>query len=232
MVVNEEFHDDPLTALVAPPRPYAGNRDFFVFVDAGKEGLKRHAVTGFYEEALGSFFETPARSPAGGRRPWPPSGSSYQPKTIALSIGGSRGVTRSLTRSSYDFLAEAMGPEAQGPLRVAPSRSSTSTPTPAFRRRWRHYRQMVELTAELARRALSSEVIRPGKTTVGDVRRWLYDRAWDAGGEPLVPARPPGAAEGNGAGDLAGLPGHRRREGGDAARATWSTSTSASPSWG
>ena len=40
---------------------------------------------------------------------------------------------------------------------------------------------MVELTASLARRALSSEVIRPGKTRVGDVRRWLFDRAWDLG---------------------------------------------------
>ena len=38
IVVNEEFHDDPLTAYIAPPRPYAGNRDFFVFVDAGEPG--------------------------------------------------------------------------------------------------------------------------------------------------------------------------------------------------
>jgi len=48
IVVNEEFHDDPLTQFVAPPRPYAGNRDLFVFVDAGPAGLKRHAVTGFW----------------------------------------------------------------------------------------------------------------------------------------------------------------------------------------
>src|SRR5690242_12003999 len=33
IVVNEEFHDDPLTQYVAPPRPYAGGRDFFVFID-------------------------------------------------------------------------------------------------------------------------------------------------------------------------------------------------------
>src|SRR5512134_1315557 len=40
IVVNEEFHEDPLTPFVAPPRPYAGRRDFFVFVDAGEEGLR------------------------------------------------------------------------------------------------------------------------------------------------------------------------------------------------
>ena len=38
IVVNEEFHDDPLTEFVAPPRPYCGNRDIFVFVDAGEAG--------------------------------------------------------------------------------------------------------------------------------------------------------------------------------------------------
>jgi len=33
----------------------------------------------------------------------------------------------------------------------------------------------VALTESLTKRALSSEVITPGKTTVGEVRRWLYD---------------------------------------------------------
>jgi Xaa-Pro aminopeptidase len=104
----------------------------------------------------------------------------YRPRTIALSIDGKRGVTRSLTRSSYDFLAEAMGPEARS--RFVPAAelieeySDTRLPEEAA-----VYRKMVELTATLARRALSSEVIRPGTTTVGDVRRWLFDRAWDLG---------------------------------------------------
>src|ERR1700722_3532932 len=49
IVVNEEFHDDPLTQYVAPPRPYAGNRDFFVFIDTGDKGLRKVALTGFAE---------------------------------------------------------------------------------------------------------------------------------------------------------------------------------------
>jgi len=179
IVVNEEFHDDPLTEFVAPPRPYAGNRDLFVFVDAGPAGLKRHAVTGFWEEALSRYFETD-RDP----KPWDQAMKAlyekYRPKSIALSIDGKRGVTRSLTRSSYDLLAEAMGPEARS--RFVPAAelieeySDTRLPEEAA-----VYRKMVELTASLARRALSSEVIRPGTTTVGDVRRWLFDRAWDLG---------------------------------------------------
>ena len=177
IVVNEEFHDDPLTEFVAPPRPYAGNRDLFVFVDAGPEGLKRYAVTGFWEEALSRYFETD-RDP----KPWGEAMKAlyarYRPRTIALSIDGKRGVTRSLTRSSYDFLAEAMGPEAKtrfvpaGPLIEEYSDTRLPEEAPVYRR-------MVELTEMLARRALSSEVIRPGTTRVGDVRRWLFDRAWD-----------------------------------------------------
>jgi hypothetical protein len=46
IVVNEEFHNDPLTEYVAPPRVYTGGRDIFVFVDAGDAGLKKIAVTG------------------------------------------------------------------------------------------------------------------------------------------------------------------------------------------
>ena len=59
IVANEEFHDDPLTALVAPPRPYAGNRDFFIFADEGERGLRKYAVMGYSEESVAAFFESP-----------------------------------------------------------------------------------------------------------------------------------------------------------------------------
>ncbi|HZJ55998.1 MAG TPA: Xaa-Pro aminopeptidase [Myxococcaceae bacterium] len=179
IVVNEEFHDDPLTQFVAPPRPYAGNRDLFVFVDAGPAGLARHAVTGFWEEALSRYFETD-RDP----KPWDQAMKAlyekYRPRTIALSIDGKRGVTRSLTKTTHDALAEAMGPEAKarfvpaGPLIEEYSDTRLPEEAPVYRR-------MVELTEALARRALSAEVIRPGTTRVGDVRRWLFDRAWGLG---------------------------------------------------
>src|SRR5690349_7406736 len=33
IVTNEEFHSDPVTPHIAPPLPYVGRRDFFVFAD-------------------------------------------------------------------------------------------------------------------------------------------------------------------------------------------------------
>src|SRR5215813_644248 len=157
IVVNEEFHDDPLTQFVAPPRPYAGNRDLFVFVDAGPAGLKRHAVTGFWEETLSRYFQTD-RDPKKWNEAMKALWEKYRPKTIALSIDGHHGVTRSLTRASYDALAEAMGPEAKA--RFIPAEplieeySDTRLPEEA-----EVYGRMVDLTASLTRRALSSEVI-------------------------------------------------------------------------
>ena len=58
IIVNEEFHDDPLTQYIAPPRPYAGNRDVFVFIDTGDKGLRKLALTGYSEENLQRFFES------------------------------------------------------------------------------------------------------------------------------------------------------------------------------
>jgi Xaa-Pro dipeptidase len=44
IVTNEEFHADPVTAHIAPPLPYVGRRDFFIFADRGGNKLDRVAV--------------------------------------------------------------------------------------------------------------------------------------------------------------------------------------------
>ena len=180
IVVNEEFHDDPVVQQVAPPRPYTGNRDIFVFVDAGAEGLKKFAITGYTEENLARFFEaaTTEPLPAGPtlRRLW----ERYQPRTIALSIGGGRGQTRALGHDAYLFLAEAMGPDAAARFTSA-QRLTTEYLDTRLPEELEHYRAGVAVTEEIVRRALSPEVITPGTTTVGDVRRALYDMLWASG---------------------------------------------------
>jgi Xaa-Pro aminopeptidase len=173
IVVNEEFHDDPLTQYVAPPRPYTGNRDVFVFVDAGEAGLKRHAITGYSEDNLTRFFESPDEPVPAARR-LPALYAEYQPKRIGLNMGGGRGVTRALTHDTYAFLAEAMGAEATARFTSAADLIEEYLDT-RLPEEMPHYVAAVTLTEELARRALSNEVIVPDRTTVGDVRRWIYD---------------------------------------------------------
>jgi Xaa-Pro aminopeptidase len=179
IVVNEEFHDDPLVAAVAPPRPYAGNRDYFVFIDAGEKGLRRVAITGFSEEALTHFFEAPAE-PKPADKLLPELYAQYQPKRIGLGISGRRGVMRTLTYDTYQTLSKILGPEATqrfvGVESLVEDYLDTRLPEEN-----RYYETSVHLTEILARRALSNEVITPGKTTVGEVRRFLYDALWTAG---------------------------------------------------
>jgi len=175
IVVNEEFHDDPLTSLVAPPRPYVGNRDLFAFVDAGERGLRKVAIVGYAEEQLTRFFEAPD-DPKPAKDVLPALVAEHQPKTIALATGGRRGVTRSLTADSRAWLEEILGPETA--KRIVPAadliEEYLDTRLPEERP---VYEGMVAATEALVAHAFSREVITPGVTTIGEVRRWLYDRA-------------------------------------------------------
>ncbi len=172
IVVNEEFHNDPLTEYIAPPRPYTGNRDIFVFIDTGTT-LRKLAITGYAEESVRRFFEAPV-DPKPAAEVLPALYAQYHPKHIGLSLDAKRGVQRSLTHDSYNFLAQTLGPEATTHFVPAADliEEYSDTRLPA---EFDMYKQLVILTDQLTRRAFSNEVITPGKTTIGEVRRWLYD---------------------------------------------------------
>ncbi|SEC05416.1 M24 family metallopeptidase [Terriglobus roseus] len=172
IVVNEEFHNDPLTEYVAPPRPYTGNRDIFVFINTGTD-LRKVAITGYSEDNLKRFFENPD-DPIPAEKLLPQLYAQYKPKRIALAMDAKRGAQRSITHDSYQFLAKAMGPEAEGHFVPAADLIEEYCAT-RIPDEFDTYKLLVGLTDELTKRAFSNEVITPGKTTVGDVRRWLYD---------------------------------------------------------
>lgn len=179
IVVNEEFHDDPLTQFVAPPRPYAGGRDYFVFIDAGNKGLRAVAITGFAEERLRQYFESPIE-PRPASEVLPELYREHQPQRIGLNIHGRRGVQRGLTWDTYNLISEFMGPEATsrfvGAADLIEEYLDTRMPEEHA-----HYTHATHVTEEIVRRALSNEAITPGKTTVGDVRNFLYDQIWKWG---------------------------------------------------
>jgi len=99
IVVNEEFHDDPLTEYIAPARPYTGRRDIYAFVDAGDEGLRKVAAVGYWEETVARFFEAPV-DPEPANVVLRNLYDEHRPATIGLGIGGNRGMTRSLTHDA------------------------------------------------------------------------------------------------------------------------------------
>ena len=180
IVTNEEFHPDPVVPYVAPPIPYQGRRDFFIFSDRGTERLDRIAVVRYPEERLTRFFEVvnpPGRETAAALRKIV---EERKPKAIALNMGGARGATSSLTYDAHKFLGEALGPEyaarfvPAAPLVV--EYMDTRLPEEL-----EHYRTAVHITDILTRRAFSNEVITPGKSTVGDVRWWFLQRVSELG---------------------------------------------------
>jgi Xaa-Pro dipeptidase len=180
IVVNEEFHADPITAYIAPPLPYVGRRDFFVFADRGGDKLDRIAVVRYPEEHIKYFFEVlnpPGREIAPTLRRLV---EERKPKTIALNIGGTRGATNGLTHDSYKFLSAALGPDfASRFVPAAPlivEYLDTRLPEEL-----ETYRTAVAVTDLLTQRAFSNEVITPGKTTVGDVRWWFLQQVNNLG---------------------------------------------------
>src|ERR1043165_1097905 len=180
IVVNEEFHPDPVTAYIAPPVPYVGRRDFFIFADRGGDKLDRLALVRYSEEHLKNFFEVlnpPGRDVTATLRRIV---EERKPKTIALNMGGTRGATNGLTHDAYKYLSETLGQDyasrfvSAAPLIV--EYMDTRLPEEL-----EHYRTAVELTDILTQRAFSNAVITPGKTTVGDVRFWFLQQVNNAG---------------------------------------------------
>lgn len=180
IVTNEEFHADPVTAYIAPPLPYVGRRDFFIFADRGGDKLDRLAIVRYPEEHLKYFFEVlnPPGSDIGAtlRRVV----EERNPNTIAINIEGTRGATDGLTYEAHKFLTAALTPKyasrfvSAAPLIV--EYMDTRLPEEL-----EHYRTAVAVTDVLTQRAFSNEVIIPGKTTAGDVRWWFLQQVNNLG---------------------------------------------------
>jgi Xaa-Pro dipeptidase len=179
IVVNEEFHSDPVTPHITPPIPIVGRRDLFVFIDRG-ERIERVAVLRYAEERLKNHYTIllPARDKFGEELKKLVDGRN--PKTIALNMGGTRGQQSGLTHDGYKFLADALGPENEKKF-VSAADLLTEFFDTRLPEELEHYRTAVLATDVITRRAFSSEVIKPGRTTVGDVRWWMLQQLNDIG---------------------------------------------------
>ncbi|HVF46987.1 MAG TPA: hypothetical protein VNA17_05415, partial [Pyrinomonadaceae bacterium] len=179
IVVNEEFKSDPVTPHIVPPIPIVGRRDVFVFIDRG-ERLERVAVLRYAEERLKNHYTMllPARDKFGEEVKKLVDGRN--PRTIALNIGGTRGQQSGLSYDGYRFLVDALGPENEKKF-VSAANLLTEFFDTRLPEELEHYRTAVLVTDVITRRAFSNEVIKPGKTTAGDVRWWMLQQLNDLG---------------------------------------------------
>ena len=178
IAVSEEFHPDPVTQYVAPPLRYTRRRDVMVFVDAGEEGLAAYSDYWRPTEDYRRFFQPlPAARNARGiqdtRAGLAALMERYDPGTIGLNIGGSRGHDSGLTHDSYLFLAEALGPGAESRFVSAAGLIEDVFDT-RLPEELEHYRQLVLATDVIAQTALSNVVITPGETRAADIK-WFFE---------------------------------------------------------
>ena len=190
IIVNHEFNDDPATEHVAPDLVYVSRRDLHVFVDGGDEGLKRFSSYGRPNADHARLFEPlpPVASEAGGGDVGARLKAiidRYQPETIALNMGGGRGHNGALTFDAYQFLIEALGPDAEHRLISSQELIEEYFDT-RLPEELEPYRQLVLATDVLAQQALSNVVITSGVTTASDLKWWFNQQIADlgVGGEP------------------------------------------------
>ncbi|CAN5287152.1 M24 family metallopeptidase [soil metagenome] len=174
IVVNEEFHSDPVTDSIVPPIPIVGRRDFFIFADNGKT-LDKFAVVRYEEERLKNHYTliSPPRDKTA--ETIKKLVEERDPKTIALNMGGGRGQSDGITHDAYKFLAETLGEKYESRF-VSGGKFITDFLDTRLPEELEHYKTAVLVTDILTRRAFSNEVITPGKTTVGDVRWWFMQQ--------------------------------------------------------
>jgi len=179
IVVNEEFKSDPVTEHIVPPIPIVGRRDLFIFIDRG-ERLERIAMARYDEERLNNHYKLlmPPRDKFA--EELKKLVDERAPKTIALNIGGTRGQQSGLSYDSYKYLASALGPDSEKKF-VPAAKFLTEFFDTRLPEELEHYEKAVLATDVITRRAFSNEVIKPGKTTVGDVRWWMMQQVNDLG---------------------------------------------------
>ena len=204
LVISREHNEDPVFfSLVSPTIFTARRRTIYVFHDRGEEkGIERLALGGGSNGGLYTVFRDPdaENREIYGDGQWTllrKLTEERRPETIAVDVSHTHAFADGLSAAERDKLLDTLGPEyarrivrAESlPLEYISVRLPEMLPA---------YRQMMETAHWLIRRALSNEVITPGKTTNEDVVWWLREQVRALGSstwfqpdvDVLTPERP------------------------------------------
>ncbi|KPF77443.1 peptidase M24 [Blastomonas sp. AAP25] len=174
IVASREGHDDPNAALLGGG--YVGDIGYYVFTDPGEGRIERAAMgvggAAFDQCPLYDVRKSPAELKA--------YVAQRNPRRIGINIASEIGTADGLSHSLHERLRETLGPALSARLVSAEKLVSdfrsrhSATEIAAFARAGEYSRTIAE-------RALSSEVITPGKTTTGDVAWWMMEQLHNEG---------------------------------------------------
>lgn len=175
IVASREGHDDPNAALLGGG--YVGDIGYHVFTDRTGGGRIERAAMGIGGAAFDQCPLYDLKLSSAELRKFV---EARNPKRIGINIASEIGTADGLSQSLHAKLIQTLGPELAARLVPAEKLVSdfrarhTATGIAAFARAGEYSRTIVE-------RALSSEVIRPGHTTTGEVAWWMMERLHEQG---------------------------------------------------
>ncbi len=174
ITVRKEGLDDPLTPDFG--RGYVNPIGYYIFTDRGGDRIERAALgisgyllaeNGAYDIVTGTFD---LREFVAER----------DPRRIGLNMGENIGAADGLSYTSYHMLVETLG-EPYASRLVSAEKLVSDFRARRVTSEIAGFAEAGEISRELAERALSNEVITPGKTALEDVAWWLMDRLLERG---------------------------------------------------
>lgn len=202
LVICREYNEDPVFfSLVSPTVMSARRRTILVFYDAGEKGIERLALGGGSNGGLYTVYrdpDNPGREIYGDAQ-WTELRKiveARKPATIGVNISHTHAFSDGLSVAEWEKLKDALGPRTDRvtrPENLALEYISVRVPE-----MMPLYRRMMQTAQSLIRRAFSSEVITPGKTTNEDVVWWLRQQVANLGVDtwfqPSIRVQKPGKA--------------------------------------
>jgi Xaa-Pro aminopeptidase len=174
IVAVKENHRDPLWDDLG--RGYVSGIGYYVFSDRGGERIERAALgpSGYLIEESGAYdIFAPASELAQFVK-------ARDPKRIGVNISDEIGPADGLSYSMHAHLVKTLG-EPYGSRLVSAERLVSEFRSRRVASEIVAFGEAAGIAVQLAERALSSEVITPGRTTLEDVAWWLQDRLLERG---------------------------------------------------
>lgn len=174
IVAVKENHRDPLWEDLG--RGYVSGIGYYVFTDRGGARIERAALgpDGYLLEESGAYdLFAPASALAAFVK-------ARDPKRIGVNMSDEIGPADGLSFTMHRHLVKTLG-EPYASRLVSAERLVSEFRSRRVASEIVAFGEAAGLAAQLAERALSNEVITPGRTTLEDVAWWLQDRLLERG---------------------------------------------------
>ena len=169
IVAVKENHTDPLWEDLG--RGYVSGLGYYVFTDRGADRIERAALgpSGYLVEQSGAYdiFAGASTLPAFVKE--------RNPRRIGVNMSDEIGPADGLSHTMYQHLVKTLG-EPYGSRLVSAERVVSDFRSRRVAAEIVAFGEAAGIAIQLTERALSNEVITPGKTTLEDVAWWLQDR--------------------------------------------------------